>query len=358
MHDARIRRLQARLDAEGLDALLISALPNVFYLSAFTGSAASLLITPAERWLITDFRYHGRMDTEVQGGWQLADNSSKDLGRDVLPALPNAAALRRIGFEAAHVSVAQHGRLSSLGGREFVPTLDWVEDLRRVKDRAEIETIRRAVRLGEQVFGELLPLITPRTSEADLAAEIEYRTRKHGAKECSFKPIIASGERSALPHAGFSSRLIEFGAPLTIDMGAVLDGYCSDMTRTIFPGECPARWRELYAIVLEAKRRGFAASRPGASGREADSAAREYIAAQGFGAQFGHGLGHGVGIQIHEAPRLASTDSRLLEAGNVVSCEPGIYLPGEGGIRIEDMTLINASGPENLNTLSDELLVV
>jgi Xaa-Pro aminopeptidase len=284
----------------------------------------------------------------VQGGWQLADNTGKDLGRDVIPALPGAAALRRIGIEAAHLSVASHARLLSAGGREYIPTTGLIEGLRSVKDSAEIQTIRRAVALGEQVFAQLLPLITPAATEADLAAEIEYRARKLGATECSFKPIIASGPRSALPHAGYTAQALQPGQPLSIDMGVVLEGYCSDMTRTVFPGDCPAQWRELYAIVLEAKRRGFGATLAGATGAQADSAARDYIAERGYGAQFGHGLGHGVGIQIHEAPSLIWTAERRLEPGNVVTCEPGIYRPGQGGIRIEDMTLVTDSGPQNL----------
>jgi Xaa-Pro aminopeptidase len=353
MHETRIGRLLARMEELGLDALLINSLPNVFYLSAFTGTNASLLITPRARWFITDFRYHERFAAEARGGWQLHD-SAAGLARCIGGLCVPAA---RLGFEAEQTSVAARERLAACGC-ELVPTRNLVEELRAVKDSGEIETIRRAVALGEQVFGELLPCIRGGAMEREVAAEIEYRARRLGATECSFKPIIASGRRSAQPHAGFTEQRIQPGQPLTIDMGVVLAGYCSDMTRTVFPGDCPARWRELYAIVLEAKRRGFAASRAGDSGAAADGAAREYITERGYAENFGHGLGHGVGIQIHEAPRLVWTEKRLLAAGNVVSCEPGIYLPGEGGIRIEDMTLVTEDGPQNLNSLSDELMVV
>lgn len=356
MHNERISRLLARLETEGLDALLVSALPNIFYLSGFTGSSAQLLLTDTRRWFITDFRYHERLGTEVRGGWQLADITGMQLA-ELLPALKGATKLRRIGFEAAHVSVQLRAQLATVPV-EWVSTLGWVEDLRAVKDSSEAGRLERAERLGETVFGELLPYLRAGVKESEIAAEIEYRARRHGAKATSFAPIIASGTRSAVPHAGFTDSPLRPGVPTIIDMGVLLEGYCSDMTRTVFLGDCPPLWRERYALVRAAKDAGFSALRPGQSCHAADHAARAVIAAAGLGSAFGHGLGHGVGVQIHEEPRLIWDNERLLEPGNVVTCEPGVYFPGEGGIRLEDLLLITESGAKNLNQLSTDLLVL
>jgi len=358
MYDARIKRLLARVQQEGLDALLITALPNIYYVSGFTGSTAIVLLTPEHRWFLTDFRYHEQFKAQVDPSFELFDNSGKKLLDEVLPELPNQEALKRIGFESMDVRHVLYAKMQEHEGREFVPTKEWVAELRMIKDDVEIGRLRESVRLNERVFIETLDAIQPGATEADLAAEIYYRAMKYGASALSFDPIIASGTNSAKPHAGFTKSKLVPNAPLTIDMGLILDGYCSDMTRTVFIKDCPKEWQEVYAVVQEAKELAFAAIKPGKTGREIDAIAREHIYSAGFAGKFEHGLGHGVGIEVHESPRLAKSEERTLVAGHVVTDEPGIYLPGEGGVRIEDMIVVTDSGAENLNTLDTDLLVI
>jgi Xaa-Pro aminopeptidase len=263
-----------------------------------------------------------------------------------------------LGIEAEHLTLAQHAPLAASSAAHLVETYGLVEQLRQVKDAAELDALRRAAAIGAEVFKQLIALLSPGVSEAEMATEIEYRARLLGAAATSFKPIIASGPRSALPHAGFTTSRLQPGVPTVIDLGVVVDGYCSDMTRTVFLGDCPGPWLELYALVDQARASAQAALRPGLSGRDADAAARTIIAKAGYGQQFGHGLGHGVGIQIHENPRLTNAVEQELVSGNVVTCEPGIYLPGAGGIRIENLCAITAVGSENLTPLGTELLVL
>jgi Xaa-Pro aminopeptidase len=356
MHSARIKRVVERLKAEGIDALLVTYIPNVQYLSGFTGSTAMLLITQEKRYFLTDFRYLEQVKQQCDPGYKLVDNTNKKLVQDILPTLPGSAGLKRIGFEARQVTHASWEKFKT-PGREFVPTAGWIEELRAIKSPAEVELIRAAIRLNEQVFTEMINQIGPKTTEADLAAEMVYRAIKHGAQERSFTPIIASGDNAAKPHAEFTSRTLVKGAPLTIDMGVLLNGYCSDMTRTVFYWDCPPEWEHVYNIVREAKELGQAAIKPGVTGREVHRVALEHIAAAGYGEYFNHGLGHGVGLEVHEAPALAMAGEAELKPGNVVTVEPGIYLPGKGGIRIEDIVLVTKTGYQNLNALHTDLMV-
>lgn len=365
MHDARThlaaaqaRRLAAlrgHFDTAQIDALLVTHLPNVFYLSGFTGTSARLLVTPQAQHFIADFRYHGRLGTEVPDAWQLADCTGRRLPEVLAGLLPPQA---RLGIEADHTTLTAYHALKGGGHFDLYQTRQMVEFQRLCKDELELAALRPACAIGARVFTELLPLLGSRVSEADIAAEIEYRARRHGASACSFKPIVASGARTALPHAGFTTAPLQPGVPLVVDMGVVADGYCSDMTRTVFLGDCPAPWRELYALVDAAREQAQAALRPGITGCAADAVARELIAAAGHGARFGHGLGHGVGLEIHEDPWLHSGWHDELEEGNVVTCEPGVYLPGQGGIRIENMCAITADGVEQLTPLDTALMVM
>ncbi|MCC7477777.1 aminopeptidase P family protein [bacterium] len=357
MRDKRIELLRERMAREGTDALLVSSLPNVFYLSGFSGSTAALLLSEREQLFFADFRYHGRVRQEAGPAWEIIDSSASPL-RELLPATASARGLTRIALEAEHLSLASYLELQKAGGAEYIPGRGWIEELRRVKDETELATLQAAESLGERIYSELLPLIGPDTREADLAAEIEYRARRYGASACSFSPIIASGVNSSKPHAGYSSEKLVPGAPLTIDLGVVLDGYCSDMTRTVFYKDCPPKWEQIYKLVDLAQRTAFEKLRPGVTGRDGDGYAREVIEAAGFGEFFGHGLGHGVGIQIHESPRLSQAEARILEPGNVTSLEPGIYFPGEGGVRIENLIWFTADGVRSFNQLGTELTVV
>jgi Xaa-Pro aminopeptidase len=358
MHEARIQRLRSRLASEELDALLVTALPNIYYLSGFTGSTAVVVVTRNHAWFITDFRYHEQVGEQVPDIFTLVDNTGRKLLREVLPSLADSAELRQVGFESQQLTHALFSKLAEVDSMQFVPTDGWIEELRIVKDAEEIERLRASVRLNERVFTELLDLIGPEVTEADLAAEIHYRALKYGAKGYSFEPIIASGTHSAKPHAGYSTARLVPGQPLTIDMGLLLDGYCSDMTRTVFYRDCPPQWEKIYTTVREAKDRAFAEIRPGRLGKEIDAVARELINGAGYEGKFEHGLGHGVGVEVHEQPTLSSVGERKLEPGMVVTDEPGIYLAGEGGVRIEDMVVVRADGAENLNELDTELRVV
>ena len=358
MYNARNEQLCAKFDEAGIDALLVTSLPNIMYLTGFTGSTAMILVTPTKRWFITDFRYHTQVAQQVDSSYELVDNTAKNLIKVVLPAIPGNESLRRIGFESTNVSHDMWTLLDSDVNHDFVPTKAMIEDLREVKTEAEIELIRNAVLLNEVVWQEVLGTLDGNTTEADLVAEIEFRARKRGATGTSFDPIVASGANSSKPHARFTQDRIVPGTPLTFDMGMLLNGYCSDMTRTVFFRDCPSKWEEIYNIVRRAKDSANDAVKPGKLGKEIDAVARQVITDAGYGDKFGHGLGHGVGIEVHEGPRLAQVANMELRVGNVLTNEPGIYLPGEGGIRIEDMFVVRADGPENLNTLSTDIQVV
>ncbi len=358
MFEARIDKLLARMESDGLDALLITSLPNVYYLSGYTGSTATLVLTRRNKWFLTDFRYHEQFATEVWPGWTLVDNTGRKLVGEALPGLEDASRLNRMGFESNVVTHAMYAKLLADEAREYVPTEGWVEELRLIKDDSEIEKLRAAVQLNERIFTELLELIKPETTEAQLAAEIHFRALMYGAKGYSFEPIVASGVHASKPHAGFTTEPLVRGAPLTIDMGVQLDGYCSDMTRTVFVADCPPEWEKVYNLVREAKDLAFAAIRPGKLGRDIDAVARDLIYGAGFEGKFEHGLGHGVGVEVHEGPTLSKMGDKELRPGMVVTDEPGIYLPGQGGVRIEDMLVVREDGAEILNTLDTELRVV
>ncbi len=355
---ARCAKLAERIAAEQLDALLVSSLPNIAYLSGFTGSTAFVLLTPTERYFITDGRYTVQVAQEVDPSFTAIDNTNRKLLEDVLPSIAASTGWQRIGFETAHTAHQAASKYAENSHWKFAPTDCWVEDLRMVKDDAELALIRAAIRLNERVFSEAVATIGPDTTEADIAAEIYYRAIKHGASKVSFDPIVASGANGSKPHARFSGDKLVPGTPITIDMGMRLDGYCSDMTRTVFYKDCPPEWEKIYYTVRAAKDAAFAAAQPGLAGKEVDAVARGVMIDQGLPETFNHGLGHGIGIEVHEAPRLAKTGETVLAEGMVITDEPGYYVDGKGGMRIEDIFVVRAGGAENLNELDTELRVV
>ena len=358
MYETRLKLLREQFDSNGIDALLITSLPNIYYLSGFTGSTAMILVQQDKCYFITDGRYTLKVQQEVEQAYQFVDNTGKNLVREVLPKIIGNQAVNRIGFEAVEVTQAQLTRWSEQETFSFVPTSSWVEELRQVKSEAEIELLRQSTLLNEKLFEKVLGFVSDDITERDLAAELYYWALKMGADGVSFEPIIAGGERSAMPHAGYTGAKLVPGAPLTIDMGVKLGGYCSDMTRTVFFKDCPAEWEAIYAIVLQAKDAAFEAAKPGMKGCEVDAVARKIITDAGYGDKFGHSLGHGIGVEVHEGPRLAAIYDLEIASGNVLSNEPGIYLPGQGGIRIEDLMVIRDNGAESLNTLSTDIRVV
>jgi Xaa-Pro aminopeptidase len=341
----------ARL-ADGLDnPLLVTSEPNVRYLTGFQSSNAALLVEPdASATLYADFRYATR-GREVDGV------TFVETSRNLLAAIAEALAGRTIAFEAAQLPYAGFQVLEGAGVSP-VPSTGLVEALRAIKDETEIAAVRRAGALSDVVFERLVNERFTGRTERELAWWVERTFRDRGAEGVSFEAIVAAGENASSPHAVPGDRPIEPGVLVTVDAGCVVSGYCSDCTRTFAVGDVSDRLLELYALCLEAQLAGLAAVGPGVAATDADAASRVSIQAEGLGAAYGHGLGHGVGIEIHEAPVLRPESTDTLEAGNVVSVEPGIYLPGECGVRIEDLVLVTDEGSERLTRFTKELVTV
>ncbi|HEV2943772.1 MAG TPA: Xaa-Pro peptidase family protein [Solirubrobacteraceae bacterium] len=362
----RAGRLAAGLRERDVDVLLVGTPVNVRYLTGFTGTNGLALVVAGQaetHRFFTDFRY------ATQSAAQVPEEFDREIvAGDLLEAAAGAlcaagsAAGGRLGFDEASITVKQHTRLGELLGGEWelVPCAGAVERLRAVKDAWEIDRIRASAELADEALRGVLEEGVVRRTERDVAIELELRMRRLGAQAPSFPSIVAAGSQGALPHAEPRAREIRKDALLTIDWGALHEGYCSDCTRTYATGErISARARETYELVLAAQEQALAAVRAGPNGKEVDAVARELIEAAGEGDHFGHGLGHGVGLEVHEGPRLsrlASEDPLLV--GNVVTVEPGVYLPGRLGVRIEDLVVITKDGQEVLSRLGKELTVV
>jgi len=362
----RAERLAAELREREIDVLLVATPVNVRYLTGFTGTNGLALIYTGEaatHRFFTDFRYATQSAAQVPDAFD-REIVAGEMLEGVVGVLTSSGdtAGKRLAFDDAGLTVKQRARLVELLDEEWelVPCAGAVEGLRAVKDAGEIDRIRAASRLADEALRETLEAGVVGRSERDVAIELELRMRRLGAEGPSFPSIVAAGAHGALPHAAPRSREIRKDVLVTIDWGALHEGYCSDCTRTYATGErISDRAREVYALVLAAQERALAAVRAGPNGKEVDAVARELIEAAGEGDHFGHGLGHGVGIEVHEGPRLsrlASEDPLLV--GNVVTVEPGVYLPGRLGVRIEDLVVVTADGQEVLTRLSKELTVV
>ncbi|MBA3742534.1 Xaa-Pro peptidase family protein [Sporichthya sp.] len=356
IHEARRERLRASIQAADVDAALITDLVNVRYLTGFTGSNAALLVTSDTALLATDGRY------VAQAGAQAPD-VELEVERACAVALSGRAdklKVRRLGFESHHVTVDLHGQLA--GQAELVPLGPAVEELRTVKDEVEISALREAAAIADAALAEILEGLVMGRTERHVARELERRMLDKGAEAAAFDTIVAAGENSAIPHHRPTDRRIAYGDLLKIDFGARVAGYHSDMTRTFVVGAEPAPWQvELYDLVFAAQRAGREALRPGVELTAVDGAARSVVEAAGHGLNFSHGLGHGVGLQIHEAPLIAATSTGRLRALTPVTIEPGVYLDGVGGIRIEDTLVVREpsdGGPELLTVTTKELLVL
>ena len=350
----RIERLAALLE----EPLLVAGPPyvlggqaNVRYLTGLQSSNAAVLVEPdASAALYADFRYAAR-------GRGIEGVSFVETARSLLPAIGELLAGRRVAFEEAHLPYSGYRALVD-AGVEAIPSSGMVESLRAVKHDEEIAIMRRAAAISDEIFDALPKERFTGRTERELVWWVERSFREAGADGVSFPTVVAAGETATSPHAEPSDRVIAEGVLVIVDAGCVVDGYCSDCTRTFAVGDISERLAEIYALCLEAQLAGLAAVAPGVDGRKADSAAREIIEGAGLGDSFGHGLGHGVGIQIHEAPVLRPESTDVLEPGNVVSVEPGIYLPGEGGVRIEDLVLVTNEGSERLTQFSKDLISV
>jgi Xaa-Pro aminopeptidase len=352
----RAERLIERFAEAEIDVLLVTALVNVRYLTGYTGSNGLALIGEKTRAFVTDFRYIQQARTEVDGSFEQRHDQLELL--DALNGVLPPGKLR-LGFEDTHMTVRQHARLCELLPERVSLSAagGLVEQLRAVKEPDEIERIRAASATADAAFEQLLTQGIAGRTEREVALALEAAMREHGAQRAAFDSIVAAGPHGALPHAQPRDVEIGRGELVVIDWGAEVDGYCSDCTRTIATGEPGPEAREVYELVLEAELAGVQAVKAGAGGRDVDAVARAMIEAAGHGEHFGHGLGHGVGSEIHEAPRLSKRSDDELHSGNVVTVEPGVYLPGRFGVRIEDLVVVGDQGCETLTSVSKELIV-
>lgn len=345
----RADRLCAQLDDN--EAALISGYPNLFYYSGFTSSDAYLLISHEARILVTDSRYTIQAREQAKG-FEIADI------KDGFERIFAKTGARYVGFEEEIMTVRDYKRLRSKlrEGQDFVEMQKLINEPRKTKDADEIRRIAEAEKIGDAAFSHVLPQIRAGRTEREIALIIEQFMKEQGATSLSFETIAASGVRSAMPHGAASDKVIEQGDFLTLDYGCVFEGYCSDMTRTVVVGKASDRQREIYDVVLRAQEAAIAAAQEGTVCSEVDAAARKVIADAGYGDCFGHGLGHSVGIEIHEAPSFAPKCNEKLKNGNVITVEPGIYIDGFGGVRIEDVIAVTDGAVTNLTHSPKELI--
>ncbi|NLJ80392.1 MAG: aminopeptidase P family protein [Firmicutes bacterium] len=346
--------IRERLKSVEAEVFLGSNAVNRRYLTGFTGSAGFVWITQDEQALLTDFRYIEQAKAQCPG-WKII---KIDNFEDILGTMVEEKGIKSVAFEGDHITVHQLEKWKEKVPVEFKSVTGWVQELRMVKNKDEIIAISRAAEIGDEAFAEILGSIRSGMSEKEAALELEFAMRRLGADGMSFDPIVASGPNSALPHARPSERIFSYGDFVVFDFGCIVDGYCSDMTRTVVIGEPDEKHILIYDLVLQAQMKSLAEIAPGKTGMEIDAIARDIISDGGYGRYFGHGLGHGVGLEIHERPRLSKTDDTVLEAGMVVTVEPGIYLPDFGGVRIEDLVLVTENGFQVLTSTFKELYVV
>jgi Xaa-Pro aminopeptidase len=351
----RLDNLREKMAEKQIEALLVTHQPNVLYLSGFAGSSGSLLVTLQDAFLFTDFRYlqQGREQAplfeifRIQGALDFAP----------LTAYLTQKGLKTLALEEAHLSLREYNHLqTSLGGIQPVPVFNFVEQIRAFKDEKEINFIAQAAQIADGALQETLPFLKAGVQERDLVLELEYRLRKGGSEGTAFETIVASGPRSALPHGTASSKVINEGELIVIDFGAVKGGYCSDMTRTFMLGEPDGKQKNIYNLVLEGQMLALESLGAGQSCAGIDALVRNFFKQHGYDAYFGHGLGHGVGLEVHELPVLSPAGKQVLEEGMVFTVEPGLYLEGWGGVRIEDLVALESAGPRLLTKTAKELL--
>ncbi|MBP2642282.1 MAG: ypdF [Firmicutes bacterium] len=349
---SRLMHLRNFLDKKQVDGVLISSIENIRYFSGFTGSSGVLLISGETAKLITDFRYIEQAGQETSG-FEIVRHGSNLYA--TVKAEINKLGLHHIGFESQYLTVDSYNAANQTESDFVAVDLD---ELRMVKDKNELAAIRQAVKIADLGFEHILTKFKPGVTENRLALELEFFMRKNGAEKLAFDTILVSGKKSALPHGTPSDKVIEVGDFVTMDFGALYKGYHSDMTRTIVIGKATSKQRQIYHVVHSAQIKAAKAIKPGMSGKEVDKVARKIIADAGYADYFGHGLGHGVGLAIHEAPRLSPMGEVVLASGMVVTVEPGIYIPDWGGIRIEDTVVVTADGVEILTASSKELIEI
>jgi Xaa-Pro aminopeptidase len=352
--NARIQALMDRFEGHHIDGMLLTYGRSLRHITGYSGSNGCALVAPGVLIFITDFRYKTQAEEEV------ADFERRMAKEDLFKELTTVgwfSEKRRMGVESTHLTIEQLNLLKRLLPKtEMVPVKELPEAVGIIKDSDEIESIRRAVAISDAVYEEILTVIEPGLHEVELAAEIEYRMRRQGSERLAFDVIVVSGERSALPHGQPGNKKIQAGELVTMDYGARVNGYCSDFTRTVVVGRATEQQREIYEIALRAQQAAEEAAAAGKTGKEVDAVARDIIADAGYGDYFGHGLGHGLGLEIHEPPKLSPKSQMTLQPGMVTSVEPGIYIPGMGGVRIEDVIVIREKGCEVLTQAKRELI--
>lgn len=351
---SRVQKLHKLLTEKQLEAIIIESPINRRYLSHFTGSAGTLLLTTSESYLLTDFRYRTQAADQATG-FQIVEYASSPL--EDIKSLLKKHGLNKVGFEQNQITYAQFKQWEGvMSGIELVPTSDLVEQIRMVKEADELQILQEAADLADRTFAHILNYIKPGVRELDVALEMEMFMRSNGATSSSFDTIVASGERSALPHGIASERIIGNNEFVKLDFGAYYKGYCSDITRTVAVGKPGEKLHEIYSIVLEANLTALDKIKPGDTGKQGDAYARDVIEKYGYGELFGHGTGHGIGMEIHESPRLSRFSDTILIPGMTVTVEPGIYIPGLGGVRIEDDIVITESGIQIITSSPKELI--
>ncbi|MUK87156.1 M24 family metallopeptidase [Ornithinibacillus sp. L9] len=349
----KLTKLRTALQENDLDALLIASPINRRYVTGFTGTAGVAIVSKDDARFITDFRYTGQATEQAKDFTVIEHKQLIELEiADQLKQLN----VKRLGFEKSHMTYATYENYKKVIDAELVPTSEIVENIRLIKTEDELSIMKKAAQIADQAFEHIQGFIKPGVKEIDVSNELEFFMRKQGATSSSFDIIVASGFRSAMPHGVASTKEIQSGELVTLDYGALYQGYCSDITRTFAVGEISDELRNIYNTVLEAQLRGVDGIKPGMSGKEADALTRDYITEKGYGEYFGHSTGHGLGMEVHEGPGLSYRNEGKLEQGMVVTVEPGIYVPNVGGCRIEDDIVITENGNERLTTSPKELI--
>ncbi|SMB94771.1 Xaa-Pro aminopeptidase [Desulfonispora thiosulfatigenes DSM 11270] len=356
MIENRIAAFRRLLEKQGLDSFIVLNPANRFYLSGFKGTAGVLLITLKECFLITDFRYIEQAKQEASSyqviKYELSINATVN-------EIAQKLHIKKMGFEEDYITYSQYNNLhNELIQISLIATNQVTEEIRMIKDNEEINNIRKAAAIADEAFTHILNIIAPGKKETEIGLELEYYMLSKGASKTSFQTIVASGVRSALPHGTATEKIIEKGDFVTMDFGCIYNQYCSDMTRTIVVGTPSTKQKEIYNIVLKAQDLALEALKANCKTKDIDALSRGYIHEKGYGDNFGHGLGHSLGLDVHEKPSLSPKDSNILKNNMIVTVEPGIYIPGWGGVRIEDLVVVNETGIENLTHSPKDLIIL
>ncbi|EMF0306951.1 aminopeptidase P family protein [Enterococcus hirae] len=351
----RVEKLRKKMQEENLDSFLITSPYNLRYLTNFTGTTGLAVITLEKAFFITDFRYTEQAAAQAQG-FEIIKNVGPIF--EEVADLVQKEGLRELGFEETTVSFLEYSVLEEIIDAQLIPISGMIEELREIKDEEEIAIIEKACSIADLAYDHILKMIQPGMTEIEVANQLDFYMRSLGASGVSFETIVASGLRSAMPHGVASKKIIEQGNLITIDFGCYYEGYVSDMTRTFAIGDPGEQLKEIYQIVLEAQLAVLEVAKPGVTGKQLDAVARDYITKHGYGEAFGHSTGHGIGLEIHEGPNVSVRAEKQFVPGNIITDEPGIYLPGIGGVRIEDDLLITSDGNRVLTHSPKELIIL